>query len=408
MVDPESKSAGGSAVGGAPIEARRSVLVDRQVLASAVAAASRPLRKPSDPLRFAGLWLSLYADGVRITGTGATLSIEVRLRTLTLGTDAADRAADEPLATVLVRMELFTQLVRQLPDDLVTLHFDAESLGIDSGRFSADVRLLDPDTHEPPRRPVDTGTVIRLRGGRFWDAVTHLAFGAGLGAGRMWSMGSIPLSLTDNGRLQLLATDKDHSAVAEVDADVVSGGVAAAPVLVPVESILVLDRVLEQAPEVELRIGSAQIDIVAGDTVVRSSIGGPPTPRFEIITAQHPRHRVTTSRAELVALTRGLQAVSRSHHDVLWIEWDGRTAVGRCVFDDGAQLDTTLPVQVTGGPFEIGLHVRVLAAMFKRLAEGTVTLEFEQPDQRATIVSQDEPDLRYYAGFVVVPHPPWR
>jgi DNA polymerase III sliding clamp (beta) subunit (PCNA family) len=402
-MEPDGRN--GPAVGSAPAEQRRSVLVDRQALASAVAAASRPLRKPPDPLRFAGLWLALYPDGVRITGTGATLSIEVRLRTLTF---AADRAADEPLATVLVRIDLFTQLVRQLPDDLVMLRFDTGSLGIDSGRFSADVRLLDPDTHEPPRRPVDTGTVLRLGGGRFWDAVTHLAFGAGLGPGRTWSMGSIPLSLTDRGRLQLLATDKDHSAVAEVDVEVVSGCIAAAPVLVPVESILVLDRVLEQAPEVELRIGSAQIDIVAGDTVVRSSIGGPPTPRFEIITAQHPLHRVTTSRAELVALTRRLQAVTRSRHDVLWIEWDGQTAVGRCVFDDGTRLDTTLPVHVTGAPFEIGLHVRVLAAMVQRLAEGAVTLEFEQPDQRVTIISQDEPDFLYYAGFVVVPHPSWR
>jgi hypothetical protein len=45
-MEPDGRN--GPAVGGAPAEQRLSVLVDRQALASAVAAASRPLRKPSD------------------------------------------------------------------------------------------------------------------------------------------------------------------------------------------------------------------------------------------------------------------------------------------------------------------------------------------------------------------------
>ncbi len=36
--------------------------------------------------------------------------------------------------------------------------------------------------------------------------------------------------------------------------------------------------------------------------------------------------------------------------------------------------------------------------MTQRLADGPVTLEFEQPDRRAMFVSHDEPDFLYYAG----------
>lgn len=407
MVDsgmPDGDRSAAHSAGGA---GELSVKVDQQVLAGAVVAASKPLPRPSDPLRFAGLWLSVRSDGLQITGTGTSLSIEVGLEAITIGNDAASHV-DPELTTVLVPIDIVTQLFRQLPDPLVSLRFNGDSLGVASGRFSADLRLLDKETHEPPRQPVAAHTVLRLQGGRFWDAVSHLAFGGGLVAGSEWSMGSIPLLLNPDGRLQLLATDKDHSAVAEVGVDVVSDGLAGEPVLVPIESVLALDKVLEQAPEVELQIGDSQIDIVAGDTVVRSSVGGPPIPRFEVITDQQPKYRLTTSRTQLIGFIRRLQLIIRSRHDVLWIEWDGQLPAARCVFGEGTQAEMPFPAEVTGAPFEIGIHVRVLASMVQRLHDGTVIIEFEHRNRRATIFSEDEPGFVYYAGLVVVPHVPWR
>lgn len=378
------------------------IRVDRADLAGALSMVRRSVPRASHLHGFCheGVRFRFAEETLEVCATGPELSIDTQIDVQPM---SYQRAAD-----VLVGVGLITGLVHQLEPGDVEIKLATDGVDIRSGAFSGSIRTLDSDRHAVPRPPVETRFSISVDGTEFAGALAHVSLA--LRSVSVWKGGieGITLEVRADRSLRLVATDREHLAVAycrnvQTSGRVVGDGV----VRLPIATAILLTELDHRAERVVIEVGDEQVDITVGGVAVRSGFVTGAILDDRPMTGIPATHRLSVTRRTLATVIRRVGLMATDPDPRLWLELHDQRSVARTATHGLGQASDRFPADFDGESCEVGIGLPVLREMVDRLADGRVVLEFHDVDKVVSIQSETRPELRYFTTLVAVPHRPW-
>jgi DNA polymerase-3 subunit beta len=235
-----------------------------------------------------GVRLEVVGDELRLAGSDLDLTIQIT---------TAVSGSEDGVAVVPARLS--ADIVRSLEAGAVQVEADDDEARIASGRSQFAMRMYPSD--EFPRLPTSSGDAVTLAGTDLAEALRQVVRAASGDDARPVLTGVL-MSSEENG-LRLVATDSYRLAVRDLPgATVLREG---QKVLVPSRALAELQRLVEGAGELTLRLGEhdATFEVGAVKLTTRLIEGEFPNYR-QLIPASYPNRLIVGREALLDALRR--------------------------------------------------------------------------------------------------------
>lgn len=357
--------------------------VDRTVLVDKLNILARGASTRSALPVLSGVLLQAAAGRLDLFATDMELSIKATLAT------SVDQDGD-----IVVPARLFTDVVRNLPSDTVSLEAGESALRITAGRAEYSLNSW-PASDFPQTSSFDMGGSLRIGRGPFVETLGKVGRAASRDETRPILTGVL-LSLAGK-TLKMVATDSYRLAVKETILESEIAGEVQA--IVPVKALSEVARLATALGDgtVDISIGENQalfrLADEKGDVYVASRLIDGQFPNYRQLIPESFDHEVRLGKDLVTAAARRTSLLAQRNAPLRLTFSSGKLTM-RALTQDVGQAEESLDIPYDGDEFEIGFNPVYLIEGIEAVDEDDVKLRFTNP-LRPGLVSGGEGEFVY-------------
>jgi len=322
---------------------------------------------------------------------------ELRLTATDLDTSVTLRVPCEDAAPgrTLVPARLFTDLVKSLPPDLVTVASEGETVSIASkgGEFS--LPTADPDDY-PQLPKLEHERRLKLPTSAFSGLVRKVVDFVSPEDNRPDLNGVLVEFRGPD--LRMVATNGHLMAVGGVSGDFAKG-----------DSVIVLPSALQYAvgglkavDEIELEIARTQIVFEIGNLTVYSRLLESTFPKYEDVIPTKNSKLLVARRDELLQALRRVDIVADNITHQIQLTLDpGSLTLSAQQTVGGGRANVKIEAQYDADPMEIGFNAKYLMNILRTIETEEVELSFETPLSAALIKPSPESKGQHHVCLIM-------
>ena len=354
---------------------------ERDTLADAVATAQRAVASRTGAMPvLSGLRVTLTPGSLELVGTDLELTIRVRTPADTEGEGSA-----------VVPARLFSEIVRQLEGDTVSVELADDDARIEAGRFATTLRTL--SAAEFPRLPEVSEGGVRVEAAAFAEALRQVVPGASRDDARPILTGV--LLTASAGGLRLVATDSYRLALRDLQG--VSMLAEGQKVLVAAKGLGEVQRLLSgETGEIDVVLGEREVVFRVGGTEVTTRLIEGEFPNYQQLIPSGYPNRLTVSRDALQAAVNRVRLVGQSK-DTAPIRL-GMTAEGlelSAIAQDVGEAHESVEAKYEGTDLTVAFNSQFLLDGIDAAASDEVVIESIDPLKPAVMKATDSADFLY-------------
>jgi DNA polymerase III subunit beta len=354
---------------------------ERDTLADAVATAQRAVASRTGAMPvLSGLRVSLTPGTLELVGTDLELTIRVRIPADTDGEGSA-----------VVPARLFSEIVRQLDGDTVSVELADDDARIEAGRFATTLRTL--SAAEFPRLPEVSEGGVRVEAAAFAEALRQVVPGASRDDARPILTGV--LLTASAGGLRLVATDSYRLALRDLQG--VSMLEEGQKVLVAAKGLGEVQRLLSgETGGIDVVLGEREVVFRVGTTEVTTRLIEGEFPNYQQLIPSGYPNRLTVSRDALQAAVNRVRLVGQSK-DTAPIRL-GMTAEGlelSAIAQDVGEAHESVEAKYEGSDLTVAFNSQFLLDGIDAAASDEVVIESIDPLKPAVMKATDSADFLY-------------
>ena len=354
---------------------------ERDTLADAVATAQRAVASRTGAMPvLSGLRVTLTPGSLELVGTDLELTIRVRVPADTDGEGSA-----------VVPARLFSEIVRQLEGDTVSVELADDDARIEAGRFATTLRTL--SAAEFPRLPEVSEGGVRVEAAAFAEALRQVVPGASRDDARPILTGV--LLTASAGGLRLVATDSYRLALRDLQG--VSMLEEGQKVLVAAKGLGEVQRLLSgETGDIDVVLGEREVVFRVGGTEVTTRLIEGDFPNYQQLIPSGYPNRLTVSRDALQAAVNRVRLVGQSK-DTAPIRL-GMTAEGlelSAIAQDVGEAHESVEAKYEGTDLTVAFNSQFLLDGIDAAASDEVVIESIDPLKPAVLRATDTPDFLY-------------
>ncbi len=354
---------------------------ERDTLADAVATAQRAVASRTGAMPvLSGLRVTLTPGSLELVGTDLELTIRVRIPAETDGEGSA-----------VVPARLFSEIVRQLDGDTVSVELADDDARIEAARFATTLRTL--SAAEFPRLPDVSEGGVRVEAAAFAEALRQVVPGASRDDARPILTGV--LLTASAGGLRLVATDSYRLALRDLQG--VSMLEEGQKVLVAAKGLGEVQRLLSsETGEIDVVLGEREVVFRVGGTEVTTRLIEGDFPNYQQLIPSGYPNRLTVSRDALQAAVNRVRLVGQSK-DTAPIRL-GMTAEGlelSAIAQDVGEAHESVEAKYEGTDLTVAFNSQFLLDGIDAAASDEVVIESIDPLKPAVMKATDSADFLY-------------
>jgi len=354
---------------------------ERDTLADAVATAQRAVASRTGAMPvLSGLRVTLSPGSLELVGTDLELTIRVRIPADTEGEGSA-----------VVPARLFSEIVRQLDGDTVSVELADDDARIEAGRFATTLRTL--SAAEFPRLPDVSEGGVRVEAAAFAEALRQVVPGASRDDARPILTGV--LLTASAGGLRLVATDSYRLALRDLQG--VSMLEEGQKVLVAAKGLGEVQRLLSsETGEIDVVLGEREVVFRVGSTEVTTRLIEGDFPNYQQLIPSGYPNRLTLARDALQAAVNRVRLVGQSK-DTAPIRL-GMNAEGlelSAIAQDVGEAHESVEAKYEGTDLTVAFNSQFLLDGIDAAASDEVVIESIDPLKPAVMKATDSADFLY-------------
>ena len=338
---------------------------EKALLQSAVMTAGRVVASKSSILALEGVLVEAEKDGLRVSGYNLETGIVTNVEANVVKTGA-----------IVLSARLFGEIIRKLPDDVVSVETEGNAVHITCGPTSFDI--LSSSAEEFPELPqVDAGSSLNITQGNLRSMISKVIFAVSDNESRPIHTGAL-FEVGDDD-LTMVAVDGYRLALRR-EKLVSKSGPATYNFVVPGAALSEVDKICADSDEeVRITCGARHITFEMGPTLLVAR-------RLE---GEFLNWRQTIPKNNSVALEVNTSDLQISIDRASLIINEKLKSPLRCKFEDGSLSITSrtaigsafdrCPISGDGKGLEIGFNNRFLMDAVKAAPSGTVRMELNTP-----------------------------
>jgi DNA polymerase III subunit beta len=345
----------------------------RDDLASALATVSRGLSTRGTVQVLSGILLRAEEGKLLLAAT----DMEISLRASVAGTIEGDGA-------VVVPGKLLADLARLLPDETVTLaHEEGDGvLSIVSGSHSSRLNVFSAEDF--PRLPTLDGELHTADAGALLATIEKVSRAASRDESRPVLTG-ILVELS-GGKLVMAATDSYRLAVKETEID---AGAAEIEAIIPARALQELARLAAGQDEVRIGLQENHVVFGAGDVWLTSRRIDGQFPNYKQLLPESFEAELTIERVPLLEVIRRAGVLAQRNAPLRLRFAEGELTVSAQTQDVGEGRES-IPIEYASEPLEIGFNPEFLRDGLEAVSSDSVQLKLINPLRPGLVVSPDE------------------
>jgi DNA polymerase-3 subunit beta len=349
------------------------VTCSRADLAGALAVVARALSTRGTVQVLGGI--HLHCDEGRLTL--AATDMEISLRASIPGTVSGD-------AAVVVPGRLLADLVRLLPDDSVTLEYEAGEgvVTVESGSHSSRLNVFGAEDF--PRLPPVDVTLQRVDAPALLETIEKVGRAASRDESRPVLTGI--LVKFEGGELVMAATDSYRLAVKET---VLSTPGPDLEAIIPARALHELARLAAGAEDVGLGVHENYVVFSAGEIWLTSRRIDGQFPNYKQLLPETFEAELTVPREAFLEVVRRAGLMAQRNAPLRLRFSEGQLTVSAQTQDVG-EAHESLPLEYAGEELEIGFNPEFLRDGLEAVSAETIRLKLINPLRPGLITSPDE------------------
>ena len=350
-----------------------SVSISRDDLSAAAAVVARGLSSRSAVQVLTGILIEVEEGRLTLAAT----DMEVSLRATVAG-DVTGQGK------VVVPGRLLADLIRLLPDDRVSLSYEAGDgvLVVSSGSYSSRVNVFSAEDF--PRLPALDIPLHTIDAGALLGTIEKVARAASRDESRPVLTGI--LVHFEGSQLVMAATDSYRLSVKETE---LSESGPELEAIIPARALQELARLAAGNDTVELGVHENHVVFSTGDVWLTSRRIDGQFPNYKQLLPETFEAELTVEREPLLEVVRRASVLAQRNQPLRLGFADGELTVSAQTQDVGEARES-LPVGYTGELLEIGFNPDFLRDGLEAVAGDTVELKLINPLRPAVIASPDE------------------
>lgn len=356
---------------------------DRSALVDKLGVLARGVSTRSALPVLSGILLQAGEGRLDLFSTDMELSIKANLAT------PVERDGE-----IVVPARLFSDVVRNLPDEEVVIEAGEAAIKVGAGRAAFSLNAW-AAADFPQTSTFDMTGAFMVGRDPFVETLNKVGRAASRDETRpiltgvlMTIMGdTLKMVATDSYRLAVKETKLDHSLEAEVQA------------IVPVKALGEVTRLAAALGkgDIEVAIGENQavfkLSDPAGDVWIASRLIEGQFPNYKQLLPDTFEHEVTIDRGQLMATARRVSLLAQKNAPLRMSFAENRLTM-KALTQDVGQAEETLDVEFAGEPFEIGFNPGYLIEGVDAVDDAAAVLRFTSP-LRPGLVSGPGDDFTY-------------
>ena len=350
-----------------------SVSISRDDLSAAAAIVARGLSSRSAVQVLTGILIEVEDGRLTLAAT----DMEVSLRASVSG-DVAGQGK------VVVPGRLLSDLIRLLPDDRVSLSYEAGDgvLAVSSGSYSSRVNVFSAEDF--PRLPSLDIPLHTIDAAALLGTIEKVARAASRDESRPVLTGI--LVHFDGSQLVMAATDSYRLSVKETE---LSGSGPELEAIIPARALQELARLAAGNDTVELGVQENHVVFSTGDVWLTSRRIDGQFPNYKQLLPETFEAELTVEREPLLDVVRRAAVLAQRNQPLRLGFAEGELTVSAQTQDVGEARES-LPVGYTGELLEIGFNPDFLREGLEAVSGDTVELKLINPLRPAVLASPDE------------------
>ena len=356
---------------------------DRSALVDKLGVLARGVSTRSALPVLSGILLQAGEGRLDLFSTDMELSIKANLTT------PVERDGE-----IVVPARLFSDVVRNLPDEEVVIEAGEAAVKVSAGRAAFSLNAW-AAADFPQTSTFDMTGAFKVGRDPFVETLNKVGRAASRDETRpiltgvlMTIMGdTLKMVATDSYRLAVKETKLDHSLETEVQA------------IVPVKALGEVTRLAAALGkgDIEVAIGENQavfkLSDPAGDVWIASRLIEGQFPNYKQLLPDTFEHEVTIDRGQLMATARRVSLLAQKNAPLRLSFAENRLTM-KALTQDVGQAEETLDVEFAGEPFEIGFNPGYLIEGVDAVDDAAALLRFTSP-LRPGLVSGPGDDFTY-------------
>lgn len=356
---------------------------DRSALVDKLGVLSRGVSTRSALPVLSGILLQAGEGRLDLFSTDMELSIKANLGT------PVEREGE-----IVVPARLFSDVVRNLPDEEVVVEAGDAAIRVNAGRAAFSLNAW-AAADFPQTSTFDMTSSFSVGRDPFVETLDKVGRAASRDETRPILTGvlititgdTLKMVATDSYRLAVKETKLDHALEAEVQA------------IVPVKALGEVTRLAAALGpgDIEVAIGENQavfkLSDPGGDVWIASRLIEGQFPNYRQLIPESFEHQVTIDRGQLMATARRISLLAQKNAPLRMSFAENRLTV-KALTQDVGQAEETLDVEFSGEPFEIGFNPGYLIEGVDAVDDAAALLRFTSP-LRPGLVSGPGDDFTY-------------
>jgi DNA polymerase-3 subunit beta len=317
------------------------------------------------------------ADGVRLSGTDLDIAVSTVVP-----------ADVETEGAVTLPAKKLVEIVRELPSAAISFSAVGEqrvTLECGPSKF----KLLGIARDEFPSFPtVSFDACWKMTSGDIQNLINHVAFAASTEESRPILNGVLWEMRED--RMRMVATNGHRLAKMDIP---VSGGSAAADLIVPPKALEQIRRLFGPADEIEVARSDNHLGFRSGNTLVFTRLIEGPYPNYEQVIPKDNDKTATIDRLALASAIRRVGVVASDQTHRVRLSFSGGTLKFSVNTPDLGEAQDEIQATYDGEPLEIGFNATYVLELLKFMPTDEVRFSLKAPERAATLepVGWDDP-----------------
>ncbi len=352
---------------------------DRSALVDKLGVLGRGVSTRSALPVLSGILLQVGEGRLDLFSTDMELSIKAELKT------SVEREGD-----MVVPARLFSDIIRNLPDEDVVIEAAETAVKVSAGRAAFSLNAW-AAADFPQTSTFDMAGAFTVGRDPFVETLNKVGRAASRDETRPILTGvlmtitgdTLKMVATDSYRLAVKETKLDHSLETEVQA------------IVPVKALGEVTRLAAALGpgDVEIAIGENQavfkLSDPAGDVWIASRLIEGQFPNYRQLLPDTFEHEVSIDRGQLMATARRVSLLAQKNAPLRMSFAENRLTM-KALTQDVGQAEETLDVEFAGEPFEIGFNAVYLIEGVDAVEAESARLRFTSPLRPGLIGGSDD------------------
>jgi DNA polymerase-3 subunit beta len=321
--------------------------------------------------------LEATAEGVRLSGT----DLDIAVSTVVPAEVDAEGAVTIPAKKLV-------EIVRELPSAAIRVTASGEQrVQLECGRSR--FKLLGIPREEFPNfPPVNFDDSWTVTSSDLQKLINHVSFAASTEESRpilngvLWEV---------KGDLMRMVATNGHR-LAKMDVSV-SGGSAAAELIVPPKALEQVRRLFGPSDEIEIAKSDNHLGFRTGSTLVFTRLVEGPYPNYEQVIPRENDRACTVEKDGLASALRRVGVVASDQTHRVRLQFTGGALKLSVSTPDLGEAQDEVAITYDGDALEIGFNATYLLEILKYMPTDEVRLTFKAPERAATVepVGWDDP-----------------